>query len=136
VFAWCTNYQPSDMALIQKENAMRKIQHIADNVVILVDTFTGDGECVEKQKLVCLYPARLTWTSTHVAGPNKYSQFLYEITPLNAGQSQLKFTAASLDCQIEDKETAQKRSIELRKIDAETWKLLAHEMEKELRCRC
>lgn len=131
-FDWCTDYQAEDMALMHEENAKRKVQRIADDVVILLDTFNREGKSVEKQKLVCLYPARLMWTSTHLTGPNKHSQFLYEITPLKAGRSQLKFTASSLDYQILNSEAAGTRSEELRKMDAETWKRLAREMDKEL----
>jgi hypothetical protein len=131
-FDWCTDYQPEDMALMKEENAIRKVQRIADDVAILLDTFNRERKSVEKQKLVCLYPARLTWTSTHLTGPNKHAQFLYEITPLKGGQSQLKFSALSLDSQILKREDAETRSKELRKMDAETWKLLAREMDKEL----
>jgi hypothetical protein len=132
-FDWCTDYRPEDMTLMKEENATRKVQRIANDVVILLDTFNREGKSVEKQKLVCLYPARLMWTSTHLTGPNKHSQFLYEITPLKAGKSQLKFTASSLDYETLDSETAETRSKELRKMDAQTWKLLAREMEKELK---
>ena len=130
-FAWCTDYRPTDMALMQEENATRRIQRIAHDVVILTDTFSSEGETIEKQKLVCLYPARLTWTSTHLTGPYRHSQFLYEITAQTTGKSQLKFTALSLDYKIEDPEIAKRRSEELRKLDSEIWKLLALEMEKE-----
>jgi hypothetical protein len=131
-FDWCTDYQAEDMALMHEENAERKIQRVADDVVILLDTFNREGKRIEKQKLVCLYPARLMWTSTHLTGPNKHSQFLYEITPLKTGRSQLKFTASSLDYQILNSEAAGASSEELRKMDAETWKRLAREMDKEL----
>jgi hypothetical protein len=132
-FAWCTDYRPDDMALMRDDNATRKVHRVSDDDVILVDTFLDDsGKSVEKQKLVCLYPARLMWTSTHLTGPNKHSQFLYEITPVTRRKSQLKFTAASLDYLIESKRGAEDRGKELRKMDAENWKLLAQEMNKEL----
>jgi hypothetical protein len=132
-FAWCTDYGPDDMALMKMENAMRKVQRIADDVVILIDTFVDDtGKKIEKQKLVCLYPTRLTWTSTHLTGPNKHSQFLYKIEDLNNEKSQLRFTALSLDYEIERRGGSEKRGKELRKIDAGNWELLAWEMEKEI----
>lgn len=131
-FAWCTDYRPEDMTLMREKNAIRKVQRIADDVVILLDTFNREGKSVEKQKLVCIYPTRFMWSSTHLAGPNKHSQFLYEITPLTAGRSQLKFTALSLDYQLLNREAAERRSKELGKMDAENWKLMAREMDKEL----
>lgn len=132
-FDWCTDYHPDDMKLMQEKNAARKVQSIADDVVILTDTFVNEGKSVEKQKLVCLYPERLMWTSTHLTGPYRHSQFLYEITAQTAGKSQLKFTALSLDYQVEDREQAERRSKDLKKLDSETWKLLTQEMEKELK---
>jgi inner membrane protein involved in colicin E2 resistance len=131
-FAWCVDYRSNDMALMQEENATRSVQRIADYIVILTDTFVVEGKNVEKQKLVCVYPERLMWTSTHLTGPYRHSQFLYEITAQTAEKSQLKFTALSLDYQIENEEEAKERGEDLRKMDSETWKLLAREMEKEL----
>ena len=131
-FSWCTDFRPDDMALMQKENASRKIQRLADDVIILVDTLVNEGKSVEKRKLVCLYPSRLTWTSTHLTGPNRYSQFVYEITPQIADKSELKFTAMSLDYQVRDNDDLERRGEELKKMDSETWKLLAEEMEKDL----
>jgi len=132
-FAWCTDYNPDDMELMHEENATREVLNVADDVIILIDTFADDArKSSEKRKLVCLYPKRLMWTSTHLTGPNKHSQFLYEITALNEGESQLKFTALSLDNKNRNKEDAEKESRALRKMDAETWKLLAKEMEKEI----
>ena len=132
-FAWCTDYNPDDMELMHKENATRKVQNVANDVLVLIDTFADDAtKGSEKRKLVCLYPKRLMWTSTHLTGPNKHSQFLYEIAALNEGKSQLKFTALSLDNKNRNKKDVEKESKALRKIDAETWKLLAQEMEKEI----
>ncbi len=132
-FAWCTDYSPEDMRLMQENKATRKINHIADDVLILFDTFSNSsGKNVEKQKLVCLYPKRLSWTSTHLTGPNMHSQFLYEITALSERKSQLKFTALSLDYKTENDVEAKKLAIQLRQMDSEIWRLLAHEMQKEL----
>jgi len=62
------------------EAAERQITRLADATIILSDIFhTGKGY-VEKQKLVQLYPDRLCWIATHLTGPNKYSQFIYEIS--------------------------------------------------------
>ncbi len=130
-FAWCTRYDPTDMEIMQ-ENATREVQYIADHVLILKDTFVIEGKSVEKQKLVSIYPNRLTWTSTHLTGPNKYSQFLYEISALSEGESQLRFTASSLDYDVENKKDAERQGKKVSKMDAENWKLLAQEMEKDL----
>jgi len=133
-FAWCTEYNPEDMTLMQETHATRKVHHIADDVLILFDTFSNSsGKTVEKQKLVCLYPKRLSWTSTHLTGPNMHSQFLYEITALSERKSQLKFTGLSMDYEIKNEDDAKRLGKQLRQMDSEKWRLLAHEMQKELR---
>ena len=131
-FEWCTDYGPGDMALMQEQNATREVQYVSDDVILLNDTFTVEGKTVVKQKLVCLYPERLTWTSTHLTGPNRHSQFLYEIVAQEGGWCCLNFTGLYLDHQIKEEKEAEQLAEELRKMDSENWKLLAKEMEKEL----
>jgi hypothetical protein len=121
------------MALMQEDNATREVKRISSHSVILTDTFVVGGKSVTKQKLVCLYPDRFTWTSTHVTGPNKYSQFVYEITSQTDEQSCLKFTALSLDYSIKNNEEAEKLAKKLKTRDSETWKLLTKRMEEELK---
>ena len=135
-FAWCTDYSPDDMRLMQEEKATRKVQHISDDVIILTDTFVSKGKRVVKRKLVCLYPDRFTWTATHLTGPNKHSQFLYEITAQNGKQCCLKFTGLQVDYAIKEDAEVARLSQELKKMDSNNWKLLASEMEKELKTKC
>jgi hypothetical protein len=130
-YEWCTDYAPSDMALMREEIATREVRRISSDSVILVDTFVVGGKPVVKQKLVCLYPDRLTWTSTHLTGPNKYSQFLYEITSKTDEQSCLTFTALSLDSNVKSDEEAKELAKKLNRMDSETWKLLAKRMEED-----
>jgi hypothetical protein len=136
VFEWCTDYTPEDMALMQEENATREVQHISHDTIILVDTYVSKGKSTVKQKLVCLYSSRLMWTSTHLTGPNRYSQFLYEITPQTDRTCSLKFTGMYLDYSTKEgavEKEAGRLAKELRKMDSESWKRLATEMEKELK---
>ena len=135
-YEWCTNYTSADQALMQEKYAKREIQHIAKDILILTDTFAGEKKLTTKQKLVCLYPRQLFWTSTHVTGPNQHSQFLYQIIPENKKRCFLTFTGLHVDYGFKE-DTSQKEiartSRKLKKIDSETWKLLATEMEKELK---
>ena len=75
-FAWCTDFGSDDNMLMGDGTAERQITHIADGVLILKDYFHVVGGTIEKQKLLNLLPDQYKWTSTHLAGPNKYSQFL------------------------------------------------------------
>jgi len=133
-FDWCTNYSPNDMALIQEENARREVQRIAADTIILVDSYIDGQMSIEKRKLVCLYPNQLTWTATHLTGPNKYSQYLYEIKPETERTCSLRFAGHYLNHDIKQlgKEEVDELGRKLKEMDSENWKLLAKKMEKEL----
>jgi len=134
-YRWCTDYAPQDNALMH-ENARREIQRFSEGTVILTDTYHDRDVATSKQRLVHLYPERLSWTSTHVAGPNKHSQFLYEIIPEEENYSHLNFIAAHVEyCDFRklNKKEIRMLASRLRKEDSSAWRLLAKEMERELR---
>ena len=137
-YQWCTDYTPEDQALMQEENATREIHQIAKDVLILTDTYLSKNERTTKQKLVCLYPHQLSWTSTHITGPNKYSQFLYQIVTEGKARCRLHLTALTLihDTEAADKKETKKLAQNLKKTDSETWKRLAKIMENELKEKC
>jgi hypothetical protein len=113
--------------------AERHITRVTDATMLLIDIFhTGKGN-VEKQKIVQLYPDRLLWVSTHLNGPHKYSQFIYEISAEGASSSRLDFTALHLEYSDNlDSDTMKSLAEKLREEDAAAWKLLAEAMAKEL----
>ena len=132
-YEWCTNFTPKDPALM-REKATREVKPITENTFILTDKFQVLGETTIKQKLVCLYPNRLMWTSTHLTGPAKHSQFIYEIKSVTKTTSRLKFTALHLAHDLKGgsfKINTERLAEELRKADSDVWKNLAREMEKE-----
>jgi len=133
-YEWCTNYDPIDPALMH-EKAERRISRICEGTILLTDTYPTRDRSIRKQKLVNLYPDRLSWTSTHLTGPNKYSQFLYEIVPEGKKASRLEFRG--LHIERARKEDLDEKRIEslanrLRDEDSTAWILLAGEMEGEL----
>ena len=135
-FEWCTTYTPEDHALMGEKDVMRKIEHITDRTFILTDTFkTGTDNEIEKQKLVQLYPEALFWTSTHISGPAKHSQFIYQITAETGDNSHLDFTGLLLDYGDEKISEADFAKLveKTRKEDAGSWALLAKAMELEIR---
>ena len=132
-FDWCTDFDPNDHSLMGDANAKRQVSHITDDTIILDEVFVSASGSVEKQKLVQLYPNRLSWTSTHLTGPNKYSQFLYKITAQGKGFSALNFTG--LHMEYDEKTGAKLLADRLCKEDAAAWKLLAKAMEEELKIR-
>lgn len=135
-FEWCTTYTPGDHALMGEKDVSRKIEKITDRTIILTDTFNiGADNQIEKQKLVQIYPEILFWSSTHLTGPAKHSQFIYRITVEAVDNSLLDFTGLLLDYEnekISGVEAAQ-LSEKARKEDAGSWGLLAKAMEKDLR---
>jgi len=132
-YKWCTDYIPDDHALMGDEAAERQITRVAESTIILKDIFHLSSGTVEKQKLVQLYPDRLCWVSTHLTGPNKYSQFIYEISAEDSGASRLYFTALHLEYEEKlDSEGVKSLVVKLKKEDSKAWKLLAKAMTTEL----
>ncbi len=133
-YKWCTNYDPNDLSLMQQKGK-REITHLTETTMILTDTFYTEKKTVKKEKLIHLYPDRLSWTNTHLSGPNKYSQFLYEIKPAKGGLSKLNYYGLQIEYQepIElGKSDLKVLEIAQRNEDAAIWKILAKEMEKEI----
>jgi hypothetical protein len=134
-YEWCTNYTPGDHALMGESDVTRKIDRLTERTVILTDTFNmGAKSQVEKQKLVQLYPETLLWTSTHISGPAKHSQFIYQIIAEGDDSSHLDFTGLFLDY-AHGKMIASdimKLAEKTCKEDAATWALLAKAMEQSI----
>jgi hypothetical protein len=132
-YQWCTNFAPEDHALMGNDNAKREVTRLTDSTIILKESFCTNNGDIEKQKLVQLYPDQLFWGSTHLAGSNKYSQFMYKLSAEIDGTSRLDFTALHIEHQ-DNLTTNDIKSLtdELRKSDSNVWKLLAKSMEKEL----
>jgi hypothetical protein len=129
-FDWCTNFSAQDHELMGEKNAARKIKSLNERTLIITDIFHTPAGDIEKQKLVQLYPDILTWTSTHLSGPNKHSQFLYEISPQSKDTSTLLFVANHLE--YDDKADAKVLAEKLCREDAAVWVLLAKAMALEL----
>lgn len=134
-YRWCTDYDPQDHALM-RVNAKREIMHVSEDTIILTDKYYNKNKIIEKKRLVCLYPNRLSWTSTHLTGSNRYSQFLYEIVPESEESCRLDFIG--LQIEYNDKKRFSRKEVDmlaekLRNEDSKAWKLLATEMEKEFR---
>jgi len=133
-YTWCTNYEPNDLKLMH-QNGKREITHLTENTIILTDTFYNEKETIKKKKLIQLYPDQLSWTNTHLSGPNKYSQFLYEIKPKQDGLSKLNYIGLQMEYKKSiklDKKEIEARAIGQMNQDAAVWKIIAKEMEKEL----
>lgn len=118
------------MVLQGCKNSERVVTKIAEGIIILKDTSITAAGTVEKQRLVQLYPAKLFWVSTHLTGPNKHSQFLYQISSDGKNGSFLDFSALNL--QYDGIKDAEVLAARLFQEDSEAWQLLAKALSKEL----
>ena len=130
-YEWCTDYQPDDWNRMGKKG-IRKIHRLNEDTLILTDTVVEASGPVTKKRLVRLNPDRLSWTNTHLAGPNKHSQFWYQIIAVG-DKSRLDFTGLQVNygkrpSASEIREMAR----DLRNSDSRMWVLLAKEMSKDL----
>jgi hypothetical protein len=132
-YRWCTDFDPVDQERMGEKGATRQIARLTEGTVILTDTFPIGSKHVKKQKLVQLFPEKLMWTSTHLTGPHKYSQFLYEISAETEKTSRLDFTALHLEYKENlNAEAVRLLEEKLCKEDSHCWVLLAEAMAKEL----
>ena len=132
-FDWCTDYQPYDFALM-KEQGKRSIRKINDDTILLTEQIRKGKRTEKKTKLVRLNRPELSWTNTHISGPNKHSQFLYRIEPEGKNRSRLFFRGL-LICYSRERLT---RS-ELKKIgkqeregDSTVWRHLAAALRQDI----
>lgn len=133
-FEWATDYGPGDLALMG-EGGRRSVKVLSDDIVILTDSFHERGKGrITKKKLVRIYGERLFWTSTHLTGPNRHSQFLYQIIQEGNDKSRLDFTGSQVFHEEEEPSAQRIRSMArtLTKEDSLAWRRLARAMEKDL----
>lgn len=131
--AWCLDYAPGDVELMG-DSGTRSVKWIADDAVLLTDRMKKDGKTILKRKLVRIDRDRRSWTSTHLIGPTRYSQFLYQIEEDGANRSALEFTGLQIDLRAEAPApaTRQKRVQQLTDEDSATWRVLAKAMAIDL----
>ena len=135
-FDWCTDYQPSDIAMM-KEEGERNIQKITDDTILLTETTKKNNRLVRKTKLVRLNRPFLSWTNTHIAGPNRHSQFLYKIVPEGKTRCRLYFQGLLIQYSRKPLTPRQLHNIARneRQGDATAWRHLAASLRKETASR-
>jgi hypothetical protein len=134
-FAWCVDYRSDDLARMG-EPGRRTVRRLADGTYLLTDRFRRpDGRRVTKVKLVRIDAERLSWTGTHLEGPTKYSQFVYQIHRTGPKSSQLEYTGLQIENSPRrpSPKALASRSRVLRAEDAAAWRRLARAMASDLR---
>jgi hypothetical protein len=135
-FEWCTDYQPYDLA-IMKEKGKRGIQKITGGTILLTETTRRRNRVIKKTKLVRLNRSSLSWTNTHLAGPNRYSQFLYKIVAEGRRRSRLYFQGLLIEYSRRPLSRQQIRKIarDERLGDVTVWRHLAAALRKDTALR-
>ena len=139
-FAWATNFDSKDFERMHLR-AGRAVERLADDLILLTDTFDADpfdprpGGRTTKVKLVHLDRTSWSWTSTHVAGPAKYSQFLYDLTARGRARSRLRFRGAQVEASPRPLSAAEhrRRVRQLTAQDSRLWRHLAAQMGRDQR---
>ena len=116
-----------------KEKGKRKIRRITEDTILLVETASKKNRLIRKTKLVRLNRPSLSWTNTHIAGPNRHSQFLYAIVPDGKNRSHLQFQGLLILSSRKALTRQQLRRIarEERQADSTAWRHLAAALRRE-----
>ena len=139
-YAWATDYRGDDFEIMGFRGG-RKVEPLANGLILLTDSFDADpfdaseGTRTTKVKLIHLFPDRWAWTSTHVAGPARFSQFLYQLTPDGPRSCILEFRGNQVE-HVRRTPTAsslRRRARELRREDSRLWHRLSRELGKSRR---
>jgi len=139
-YRWATDYRPEDFELLEMP-AHRAVERLTENLYLLTDTFDADPFGTRraapsvKEKLVHLYPDRWSWTSTHLSGPARGSQFVYELFPLGGSRSWFRYSGAQVERSKGRPTPASiaRRADILRGEDRRGWRNLARAMGREYR---
>ena len=131
-FHWSTDYRPDDLALMG-EKGKRRIKRVTKDTIILEELVAKEHKQVRKLKLIKINPKTLSWHNIQLEGPNKYSEFIYEISPEGKQRSKLTFTGLLVVYAKSHMSRQRLRHIARteRDGDSRTWKLLASAMAKE-----
>jgi hypothetical protein len=132
-YDWCTDYRPDDLALMN-ENGRRNIERLTQDTLIITEVVKLGRKTVKKVKLIKLNPAKLEWYNIQLAGPNKHSEFLYQIHSEGSNASRLNFTGLLVVYSKRKLPRSRIRRIASteRGYDSQAWVLLAKAMEKDL----
>jgi hypothetical protein len=130
-FNWCVDYQPSDLSLMN-ESGTRRIRKLNEDTILLKETRTRQ-KTVTKTKLVRINKTSMSWTNTHVSGPNLHSQFFYRIVPEGKQASRLFFTGLLVCYSVKhlSKRALRQLAKSERRVDSMAWKHLAKAIERD-----
>jgi hypothetical protein len=132
-YRWATDYQPDDLARMG-QSGQRRVEWLTASAALVIDSVRTDRGTVTKTRLVRLRPRQRSWSNTHLAGPNRYSQFFYTIRPRGPHRSTLEFVGLQVEHAPRRLSASElsRRARAVARGDAATWKRLVRAMEMEL----
>ena len=121
-YAWCTDFRPQDGALYSRRT-LRRVDRLTDDAYLLTDTPFPLGRPRTIRRLVRLAPAERAWSSTHLDGPFRHSQFWYRIVRGGRGRSYLDFRALKLERAAHPLSAGElrRRATRNQRADADVW---------------
>jgi hypothetical protein len=131
-FEWSTDYRPTDLVLMG-EKGTRRIKRVTEDTIILEEEVIHGRRKNSKVKLVKLNPRTLSWHNIHLEGPNKHSEFIYEIVPEGKRKSKLTFTGLLVVYSKHHLSSQDLRRIadSEKRSDSKAWKRLAGAMKED-----
>ena len=133
-FRWCLDFHKDDLRL-EGTDGERKVVTVAADLLLLTDSFPlGRAGRLTKRKLVRIRAAEHAWTSTHLSGPHRHSQFWYRIVPDGRSRCHLDFTGLHVEPTRSQSTDSGLRRLgdRLAREDAEAWRALARAMRRDL----
>ncbi len=134
-FRWAVDFRPGDFKLMGLDGKREITKLTDDDDAYLFKETVRHGKTVTRTKLIRIDSERMSYTNTHITGPAKHSQFIYEIIPEGEDRSRLRFTGLLLhqsDRPLTKKEI-DRIADEERRVDSGIWKRLAKAMEADLK---
>ncbi len=137
-YRWATDYRSNDLSRVGLK-ATRNVERLTEDLILLTDSFAEDpfnsrpGARTVKKKLVHLFPDRWSWTSTHLSGPARFSQFLYHLSPRGTSASLLHFTGSQVEqaARSPTPSSLRRRTRELKQEDSRLWRRFADVLAKD-----
>ena len=133
-FRWCVDFDPAD-AQLDGSDDRRTVQRVTGDTVLLTDVSPRAGSRpVVHVKLVRIEAGQRRWTSTHLQGPNRFSQAWYQVVADARDRSHLDFEALHLEPVPPGRRAPSARALarRLAREGAQAWQLLAEAMMREL----
>jgi hypothetical protein len=115
------------------ENGKHRIQKLTKDTIILEEDVTLGGKKIRQVKLVRINPRTLSWHNIQLQGPNKHSEFIYEVSPLGNRKSRLTFTGLVIYSMNRlSRQKLRQIANREKQYDSKAWRLLTKAMIKEL----